>query len=310
MRIRKGLGNARIWVLIGGPPCQAYSIMGRSRMKNFDQSKIQQDERHHLYRHYLQILANHQPPVFVMENVKGLLSSKVGDEAMFARIREDLEDPAAAIAGSNGRASSPKGHGYTLYSLSTQTLPDTSLSPSDFIVESERYGIPQCRHRVLLLGVRDDIQEEPGLLKASPKRVAVRQVIGGLPRLRSGLSKGDKTALAWLYLLRSAEGHRWFDPGMFNGDGEVLERILAIVQSISSPKRHRAELHQDEQQTRLPPPVVLRHELGRGLQPRNPATQGGRSAPLLVRGCLRAGPRPFAKDYRISLTSCCPSTTT
>ena len=63
------LAGQRKWVLMGGPPCQAYSMAGRSRMtgkKNFDK-----DERHFLYKEYLKIIIDHRPPVFVMENVKG-----------------------------------------------------------------------------------------------------------------------------------------------------------------------------------------------------------------------------------------------
>ncbi len=74
-RIRAALGNRRNWVLIGGPPCQAYSIVGRSRVIGAEggQARYDADPRHKLYRHYLRILAVHRPPVFVMENVKGLL---------------------------------------------------------------------------------------------------------------------------------------------------------------------------------------------------------------------------------------------
>ncbi len=78
-RIRAALVNRRNWVLIGGPPCQAYSIVGRSRVigAKGGQAKYDSDPRHKLYRHYLRILAVHRPPVFVMENVKGLLSAKL-----------------------------------------------------------------------------------------------------------------------------------------------------------------------------------------------------------------------------------------
>ena len=66
------------WILIGGPPCQAYSLVGRSRVIGGEGglAQYEADPRHKLYRHYLRILAVHQPPVFVMENVKGLLSAK------------------------------------------------------------------------------------------------------------------------------------------------------------------------------------------------------------------------------------------
>ena len=63
------------WVLIGGPPCQAYSIAGRSRNRGNDNYNAEEDHRQYLYLEYLQIIAEHRPAVFVMENVKGLLSA-------------------------------------------------------------------------------------------------------------------------------------------------------------------------------------------------------------------------------------------
>ena len=98
-RIRSSLDGAEDWVLLGGPPCQAYSLAGRSRMTGLgslaDQNeedeallrklgkerldKFYNDQRHQLYREYLRIVAVHQPSVFVMENVKGILSSRIPD---------------------------------------------------------------------------------------------------------------------------------------------------------------------------------------------------------------------------------------
>ncbi|MFX7506969.1 DNA cytosine methyltransferase, partial [Acinetobacter baumannii] len=74
------------WVLIGGPPCQAYSLVGRARNRGVTGSKAEEDPRHFLYKHYLKILRKYAPAAFVMENVKGILSSKVGGELMFPRI--------------------------------------------------------------------------------------------------------------------------------------------------------------------------------------------------------------------------------
>jgi len=70
-RIRQALHGTKAWVLIGGPPCQAYSIAGRSRNRGIVGYALELDKRHRLYEEYLRILADHWPPVFVMENVKG-----------------------------------------------------------------------------------------------------------------------------------------------------------------------------------------------------------------------------------------------
>ena len=68
--IEKAVGNAKQWVLVGGPPCQAYSVVGRSRLTKMARTSFEENEKHVLYREYLRILALYKPPLFVMENVK------------------------------------------------------------------------------------------------------------------------------------------------------------------------------------------------------------------------------------------------
>ena len=83
------------WVLIGGPPCQAYSLVGRSRRQEtvLDEDK---DIRVGLYKEYLRIIAKHNPAIFVMENVKGLLSAKTKENgSIYSKILNDLRDPNA-----------------------------------------------------------------------------------------------------------------------------------------------------------------------------------------------------------------------
>ena len=64
-------------ILIGGPPCQAYSLVGRARAKGKLAYIPEEDNRHYLFREYIRVLDRLRPAVFVMENVKGMLSSKV-----------------------------------------------------------------------------------------------------------------------------------------------------------------------------------------------------------------------------------------
>src|SRR6185312_281814 len=81
-KIKEVLKGEKNFVLIGGPPCQAYSLVGRSRRKEVE-SLDENDPRVYLYREYYRILAVHSPPVFIMENVKGMLSAKVNSESVF-----------------------------------------------------------------------------------------------------------------------------------------------------------------------------------------------------------------------------------
>ncbi len=192
--IRERIGGSRRWALVGGPPCQAYSLVGRSRMMG--RSDFEKDERHTLYLEYLRIIADHRPPVFVMENVKGLLSATIEGKSAIARIVRDLSRPNTAIP------DAPSDLTYRLYSLAEEDMADEEVDPRLFVVRAEEYGIPQARHRMFIVGIRSDLNVRPGVLKkmAAP---TVQETIGSLPSIRSGLSKEKDSATAWLSELRA-----------------------------------------------------------------------------------------------------------
>lgn len=185
-RIEEALNEQGDFLLIGGPPCQAYSLVGRSR----NQGISDDDHRVHLYKEYLRIIAKHHPAVFVMENVKGLLSSEVDGEKIFDLIKEDLGDPNTVFPEFN----SPR---YKIYSFVKK--PDEIINgfPSyannnDYLIRAEKYGIPQARHRVILLGVRNDIQGPDEFLETFQNdydEVSLKTVIGNLPQIRSKLNR-------------------------------------------------------------------------------------------------------------------------
>ncbi|WP_308159415.1 DNA cytosine methyltransferase [Arthrobacter sp. ISL-65] len=162
------------WALIGGPPCQAYSLAGRSRRTGDDTFAL--DHKHFLYREYLHILGKFKPTIFVMENVKGLLSSKNGDSSMFQTILGDL-------------ANLPGGTHYEIRSLVVDAEP-SDLEPSDFIIRAEEYGVPQKRHRVILLGVRSDIAPDlpRSVLKKADGAVTVRAALQTMPAVQAATS--------------------------------------------------------------------------------------------------------------------------
>ena len=168
-RIEEGLGGAQEWVLIGGPPCQAYSLVGRSRVGGIHEG----DHRVHLYKEYLRIIARHQPSIFVMENVKGLLSAELNGEKIFHKILDDLKNPASVFPGLGAST-------YRLYSL----VKDNVTKDTDYLIRSEEYGVPQKRHRVILLGIRDDIVVQPRTLMPSLQN-SLGSVIDDLPAVRS-----------------------------------------------------------------------------------------------------------------------------
>lgn len=190
-------------VLIGGPPCQAYSLVGRSRNRGIDGYRLEDDKRSNLYREYLRIINRFEPAVFVMENVKGLLSAKHNGRSIFERIRHDLRKPGKAIS-SRKRSKSE----YALFSLEASAavsdLFEHRHAPRDFIIRSENHGIPQARHRVILLGVRTDILSgrAPEALGIG-STVALQDVISDLPRLRSGLSRQEDSPKLWAETIRA-----------------------------------------------------------------------------------------------------------
>lgn len=169
-------------LLIGGPPCQAYSLAGRSRNAGIRSYKPKDDDRHFLYREYCRVLNELSPAVFVMENVKGMLSSSVEGIAIFEQVMTDLESA---------------GKGYQLISLSVPHEKGVRPEPKDFVIRAEDYGVPQARHRVIIVGIRSDVpvKHVPALSHRN-KAACVSDILVGLPTLRSGLSRSDDQ-FAW-----------------------------------------------------------------------------------------------------------------
>jgi len=247
-KIRNVLGHERNWVLIGGPPCQAYSLVGRSRRKN--DPTFATDEKHLLYRQYLRILAEHRPPVFVMENVKGLLSAKVQEEGILDKILSDLENPLDAIYGRGHRRGNLN---YRLVSLvATSTNMPHRCDPRDFVVRAEDYGIPQARHRIILLGVLADGHTRPGLLVPQPQ-VSIDDVIGDLPPLRSGVSKEPDSPEAWRGIVLGIAGAEWLRDRKV--DETLRQEIHSLLNAVASslgrggaflpPSRRAVRRHRD-----------------------------------------------------------------
>ena len=207
------------WALIGGPPCQAYSVVGRSRR----QEKIldaEKDERVDLYKQYLRILDTHQPAVFIMENVKGMLSARSKSHSIFHKIMDDFNDL-----------------GYKVLSLVREPRNNLSdepeFEPEDFVIRCEKYGIPQTRHRVILLGIREDFYDgKPGILDEKPP-VSISEVIDDLPRLRSGLSRQTNNWNNWSSKVREITLNGIMD----TLDQAVAKKIKKTVQNLSNPHK-------------------------------------------------------------------------
>ncbi|GAA4435777.1 DNA cytosine methyltransferase [Pontibacter saemangeumensis] len=231
-KITQALRGEENWLLIGGPPCQAYSVVGRSRRqeKILDAAK---DERVELYKQYLRILAVHSPAVFVMENVKGILSAKTQESSIFSKILKDLADPAEAFL---EEVDFPEVEirckGYKIYSLvnkpqSHELDGRPVYNQKDFIIYAENHGVPQTRHRVILLGIRNDINFVPDTIN-KVEHVPLIKVIDDLPKLRSGLSKQKDTAKNWL----KAVGNIDIRPDSVPESTEVYSAVQEQIQKM------------------------------------------------------------------------------
>ena len=157
--IKKNLGNKRLDLIIGGPPCQAYSIAGRIR----DKDGMKNDYRNFLFESYLRIVKKFQPKVFLIENVPGILSAAPDGTYIKDRISKDIQKI-----------------GYVCSNTFETCLFDLS-----------EFGIPQKRKRVFILGVNKKIKNCSNLLfnfyqellNIPKTSLNVEEAIGDLPKL-------------------------------------------------------------------------------------------------------------------------------
>ena len=151
-------------IIIGGAPCQAYSIAVRVR----DEHGMKNDYRNYLFESYLKVVKRYNPKVFVFENVPGILSAQPGERPIIEIIREQFSE-----------------NGYYL-------LPDLKNAIIDFT----EYGVPQNRSRIIILGVNKAFfgeKESEEIVQnfyssilptyKVKRKKTVREAIGDLPKL-------------------------------------------------------------------------------------------------------------------------------
>ncbi len=160
-RVKQGVD-----IIIGGPPCQAYSSVGRAQSPD----SMNNDPRNYLFENYLLILNHLKPKLFIFENVKGILSAHPNGVKIFPKVISEMRKTYKVV-----------------------DIPEViTLNAAD-------YGVPQIRERVILIGVRNDIEginpiDIYNSIKPShsdsndklPNYITVRQAITDLPRLEPG----------------------------------------------------------------------------------------------------------------------------
>lgn len=228
-QIQQTLCRRDPWILVGGPPCQAYSIVGRVRNRGIKSYDADLDSRQTLYLEYLQILAQCEPAVFVMENVKGLLSATHNSSRLFERITADLSDPNAALRREGRRVG--RSARYELFAFGHTGLRRSSTA-SDYVVRAEEFGVPQARHRVIIVGVREGSGLVPKPIALSASSCSIDAALEGLPRVRSGISRGNDDPSLWRETIGSMANRPW-TKGLTS---ELRDEIARISRKVSLPR--------------------------------------------------------------------------
>lgn len=169
--IDKQVGGRGVDLIIGGPPCQAYSTSGRAR----DEYGMKLDPRNFLFENYVKVLNHFLPKIFVFENVTGLLTANIDGEKIIDKVFDAI------------------GKNYNV-----------THDPKLIVFNTANYGVPQIRKRVIIIGVRKDLKINVEEIYKSLKKthydpempeanrsgllpfVTVRDAIGDLPRVIAG----------------------------------------------------------------------------------------------------------------------------
>ena len=239
-------------VLLGGPPCQAYSVMGRSRNAGNAKYNADEDERQSLYKEYVGVLRQLRPAVAVMENVKGMLSARRNGDLIFPEVMRSLQH----AGGTNE---------YRLFALASRSHArscDERLDPEDYLVHAEKYGVPQARHRVFVICLRRDVAGTLAggylpQLKQDDDMVPLSHIINSMPKLRSRLSEDDDSS-SWQNAVRAAyELVCTNQPQMSNSEKtrfrKALDRALATAEGFAPPPPYRNAYGHTLLPTRCPP---------------------------------------------------------
>jgi DNA (cytosine-5)-methyltransferase 1 len=195
-------------VIIGGPPCQAYSIAGRIR----DENGMNDDYRNYLFESYLKVVDHYKPKLFVFENVPGLLSATPGGVSIVDRITESFHNV-----------------GYDI----------SSNLRTDAVVDCTEYGIPQSRKRVVIIGINRQLAKTVSndilsdfysnimpRYKSTPKTVA--DAIGDLPKIYPLPEPVKKSRTKCSHRETGAKGISNHTPRTHNVRDIEIFRILAL----------------------------------------------------------------------------------
>jgi len=164
-----------------------------------------------------------------MENVKGLLSASHNGERMLPKILDDLSSPSIAI----GKTAKMFKAGGATYNLHTLRPYDDNMQKvgkeADFVISSEQHGVPQNRHRLIIVGIRSDIHKYPRCLMQSDAP-NIEAVLSDLPKLRSGLSKEQDSSHEWAHSIQNLSEKDWRQFGV--RDDAQLNSLVQLARGV------------------------------------------------------------------------------
>jgi DNA (cytosine-5)-methyltransferase 1 len=214
-KIDKELGNKKVDLVIGGPPCQAYSVAGRAR----DPKGMADDPRNHLYIHYVKFLERYKPKIFVFENVPGILSANNGD------FLKKIFDAVRAI-------------GYEL-----------EIPPKKFL-NAKDFGVLQDRKRVIIIGWKKELKlNYPRFTEKEIKYNIKQHLFSDLPKLKNGggcfgATNYNKPSTEYLdkYKLRNGQDFTTQHIARPNNDNDLEIYRIAVQEWNKGKRLNYAEL--------------------------------------------------------------------
>ena len=276
------VGDRQVDLIIGGPPCQAYSLAGRAQ----DPNSMKNDYRNYLFESFVKVVDHYRPKVFVFENVPGILSAKPGDRYVIDRICEAFDKI-----------------GYEI--RNPQAMSKSIYSSADF-------GVPQERRRVIIFGVDkkskysvEDFYASLDKLISTENKKTVRDAIGDMPKfrpLKESYKSGNKNVSHELIgdkviPLHEARYHnardievfrRWISESMNDIPNEQKLEFYKQVSGRTTNHNKYRSLEWDK-----PSPTIVSHLYKDGLMFIHPDVEQVRSITIREAALLQTFPMDF-----------------
>ena len=295
-KIEEAVDGQEVDVIIGGPPCQAYSSLGRAK----DDNAMQNDPRNYLFESYVKVLNHYMPKFFVFENVTGMLTARINGEHIVEAIVRAL------------------GKNYNV-----------KFDPAMNVLNSANYGVPQIRKRVIIIGVRKDISITPeemykGIIKTHydpemPERereglkkyVTVRDAIEELPAIRPGegepvIEFKSSRSNEFLKMIRTEEDTKLRDHVARNHNDKDIARYEAMSKNhwtFQELLANRKDLRHEKQRVfgnsytvqwwDLPSKTIIAHLYKDGNQFIHPDDKQGRTFTVREAARIQSFPDDF-----------------